>query len=34
MPPDCDIEFVIELMPGTAPIIRVPIGWLLQSELS
>jgi hypothetical protein len=29
MPFDRDIEFVIELMPGTTPIyIRVPIGWL------
>jgi hypothetical protein len=24
MPPDCDIEFVIELMPGTAPIYKSP----------
>jgi hypothetical protein len=32
MPPDQDIEFVIELKPGTTPIyIRLPIGWLLQS---
>jgi hypothetical protein len=31
LPPDHDIEFVIELMHGTAPIYKVPIGWLLQS---
>jgi hypothetical protein len=31
MPPDRDIEFVIELKPGTTPIMRLPIGWLLQS---
>jgi hypothetical protein len=32
MPPDRDMEFVIELKPGTTPIyIRLPIGWLLQS---
>jgi hypothetical protein len=24
MPPDCDIKFVIELMPGTAPIYKSP----------
>jgi hypothetical protein len=24
MPPDCDIKFVIELMPGTTPIYRSP----------
>jgi hypothetical protein len=24
MPPDCDIEFVIELVPGTAPIYKSP----------
>jgi hypothetical protein len=24
MPPDCDIEFVIELMPGTTPIYKSP----------
>jgi hypothetical protein len=29
MPPNRDIEFVIELVPGTTPIyIRVSIGWL------
>jgi hypothetical protein len=31
MPPDQDIEFVIELKPGTTLYIRFPIGWLLQS---
>jgi hypothetical protein len=32
MPPDRDIEFVIELKLGTTPLyIRLPIGWLLQS---
>jgi hypothetical protein len=29
MPPDQDIEFVIELKPGTAPIYKTPIGLLL-----
>ena len=24
MPPDCDIEFIIELLPGTAPIAKRP----------
>ena len=24
MPPDCDIEFIIELLPGTAPIAKHP----------
>jgi hypothetical protein len=24
MPPDCDIEFSIELLPGTAPISKTP----------
>jgi hypothetical protein len=24
MPPDCEIEFVIELVPGTAPIFKRP----------
>ena len=27
MPPDRDIEFVIDLVPGTAPIAKRPIGW-------
>jgi hypothetical protein len=31
MPPDRDIEFVIELKPGTTPIYKTPVGWLLQS---
>jgi hypothetical protein len=31
MPLDRDNEFVIELKPGTAPIYKLPIGWLLQS---
>jgi hypothetical protein len=31
MPPDHDIEFVMELMPGMHQYIRVPIRWLLQS---
>jgi hypothetical protein len=31
MPPDRDIEFAIELQPGTAPIPRDPIGCLPQS---
>jgi hypothetical protein len=30
MSPDRDIEFVIELKPGTTP-IRLPIGWPLKS---
>jgi hypothetical protein len=30
-PPDRDIEFVIELKPGTHLYIRLPVGWLLQS---
>jgi hypothetical protein len=34
MPPDRDIEFVIDLMPGTAPIYKTHIGWLLRSYLS
>ena len=29
MPPDRDIEFVVELLPGTAPISK--IGWLLMN---
>jgi hypothetical protein len=24
MPPDCDIEFLIDLLPGTAPIAKRP----------
>ena len=24
MPPDCDIEFIIELLPGTTPIAKRP----------
>ena len=24
MPPDCDIEFIIDLLPGTAPIAKRP----------
>jgi hypothetical protein len=28
MPPDRDIEFVIELKPSTSLYIRLPIGWL------
>jgi hypothetical protein len=24
MPPDCDVEFVIDLLPGTAPISKRP----------
>jgi hypothetical protein len=31
MPPNQDIEFVIELMPRTAPIYKSPYRWLLQS---
>ena len=27
MPPDRDIEFVIDLVPGTSPMPRDPIGW-------
>jgi hypothetical protein len=27
MPPDCDIEFSIDLLPGTAPIAKRPIVW-------
>jgi hypothetical protein len=26
MPPDCDIEFIIDLLPGTAPISKRPYG--------
>jgi hypothetical protein len=33
MPPDCDIEFVIELMPGTAPIYKSPY-WMATLELA
>jgi hypothetical protein len=29
MPPDREIKFVIELVPGTAPILRDHIEWLL-----
>jgi hypothetical protein len=29
MPPDREIEFVIELVPGTAPIFKRRIGWPL-----
>ena len=28
MPPDRDIEFAIDLVPGTTPIYKRPIGWL------
>jgi hypothetical protein len=34
MPPDCDIEFMIELLPGTPPIskrpYRMPINELVE----
>jgi hypothetical protein len=31
MPPDRDIEFVIELKPGTTPIYKTPFGMTTQS---
>jgi hypothetical protein len=31
MPPDGDIEFVIELKPGTAPIYKTPFRLATQS---
>ena len=31
MPPDRDIEFIIELLPGTAPIAKRPIEWGLMN---
>jgi hypothetical protein len=31
MPPDRDIEFVIELKPGTAPIYKTPFSMTTQS---
>jgi hypothetical protein len=34
MPPDRDIEFVIELKPGTAPIYNTPFRMTTQSYLS
>jgi hypothetical protein len=34
MPPDHKIEFVIELVPGTAPILRYHIEWPLINWLS
>ena len=33
MPPDRDIEFVIDLVPGTAPIAKRPY-WIAASELA
>jgi hypothetical protein len=30
MPPDCDIEFIIELLPGTAPIAKRPYRMLVD----
>jgi hypothetical protein len=27
MPPDRDIEFIIDLIPGTSPIAKRPIEW-------
>jgi hypothetical protein len=34
MPPDRDIEFSIELLPGTAPISKRPIEWMLRIWLN
>ena len=31
MPPDRDIEFSIDLVPGTSPIARDPIKWQPQN---
>ena len=31
MPPDRDIEFIIELLPKTAPIAKHPIEWGLMN---
>ena len=31
MPPDRDIEFIIELLPGTAPIAKNHIEWGLMN---
>jgi hypothetical protein len=31
VPPERGIEFVIELVLGTAPMYRDPIGWLLSN---
>jgi hypothetical protein len=30
MPPDCDIEFLIELLPGTLPISKIPYRMLVN----
>jgi hypothetical protein len=30
MPPDCDIEFLIELLPGTSPISKRPYRMLVN----
>jgi hypothetical protein len=34
MPPKLKVEFVIELLPGTAPFLKEPTGYLDQSWLS
>ena len=31
LPPDREIEFIIELIPGTAPISKAHIGWPRQN---